>query len=898
MLTAKFADATHIVGGEIYYDNLGGNNYKIHMKVYRDCINGVPPFDDPAFFTIFDAAGNIIRTLNVALTSSLTVPPSNNSPCAPASNGVACVEEAIYETTINLPPLTGGYYIVYQRCCRNGTILNLVNPGNVGATYWEHIPGPEVVTTNSSPRFTYRPPIYICANTPISFNHIATDADGDSLVYNLCTPFDGLSTACPVINSSNTSCPTANTPPPYVSVPFISPYSSSYPMASNPAVNINLSTGFLNGNPTILGQWVVGVCVSEYRNGVLIGTHHRDFQFNVINCPFVVHAGITSQTTSNNGSGTGYCNGYTISYSNNSSGNFSTFHWDFGDLSTLADTSDVFNPTYTFQTPGDYTVTLIANPGSPCADTTHDVFHIHPLLAPSFLHPTNQCLNGNNYNFVASGSYQGNGTVSWDFGNSVVPTTANTVSVSNVHYTTPGIKTVSLTVAENGCSATVTQTLEVAQNPVATIGNYITSGCAPLTFSIQNQSTTGPYITYSWAFSNGIISHSITPTITFTNPGVYTFTLSAVSNQVCIDSTKMISVSSITAVPIPVAQFNVTPKSIQCFNGHSFNFNNTSSTFGSPQVYNWNFGTNATPAIASTFNVSNVIYSSAGIYPVTLTVTESGCTNTTSLTVTLYPNPVALIGTYPLTGCNPQTINLTSVSTSALPLTYLWSFSDGTTSSLANPTHVFTPVGIYSFSLTISTNSLCMATSSIQSVNSITVNPSPVAGFTATPMITSIFDPDIVFLNLASEDVVSWNYNFGDGNNSSNSNPFHSYLNYGNYEVIQTVSNSFGCPNTATLIIKILPEFRFWIPNAFTPGRKDGLNDVFKPVIFGVEEYEFMIFDRWGEQIYLTNDIDEGWDGSYKGRDCQSDVYVWKCNFRNLVSKQTENHVGHVTLLR
>lgn len=899
MLLSLFkAQATHIVGGEIYYDNLGGNNYKIHMKVYRDCINGIPPFDNPAFFTIFNASGGVVTTLNVAITSSITVPPSNNSPCAPAANGVACVEEAIYETTINLPPLAGGYYIVYQRCCRNGTILNLINPGNVGATYWEHIPGPEVVAVNSSPRFNVRPPIYICANNPIAFNHSATDADGDSLVYSLCTPFDGLNTSCPVIDPANTNCPTANTPPPYISVPFIAPYSSSYPLASSPAININPVTGFLNGSPTILGQWVVGVCVSEYRNGVLIGTHHRDFQFNVISCPYVINAVINSQVTSNNGQGTGYCNGYTVAFSNSSTSG-AIYHWDFGDLNTNADTSNLYNPSYTYTAAGDYTVSIIVKSsvaGNICADTMYSTFHIHPLLSPSFLLPADQCFNGNQFNFTAGGSYQGNGTISWNFGSTAVPQTAGTVSVSNVSYSAPGINTVSLTVVENGCTATVTHTLEVAQNPIATIGSYLNNGCSPLTFSIQNQSTTGPYITYLWTFSNGTTSNNISPTITFTNPGVYSFTLSAMSNQVCIDTTNMASVSSITVIPTPVALFNVTPKDIQCFNGHVFNFNNTSTTLGSA-TYTWSFGANANPILSNAINVSNVTYTTAGIYPVTLLVKENGCSNAYTHNVELYNNPVAALGNYSVVGCDPMYVTFANSSTSASPLIYLWSFSDGSSSTDANPTHVFTPPGVYTLSLTVSTNSLCIGTSSIQSVSSITVNPSPVAGFTATPMITTIFDPDIVFYDLSSSDVVSWSYDFADGSGSSIENPFHTYTHYGNYQVIQTVNNSYGCPNSTTLLIKILPEFRFWIPNCYTPGNNDGLNDVFKPVVIGVEEYTFYIFNRWGELIYKTNDTEQGWNGTFKGKPSPNDVYVWKIDFRNIVSRERESHIGHVTLL-
>jgi hypothetical protein len=153
-------------------------------------------------------------------------------------------------------------------------------------------------------------------------------------------------------------------------------------MASSPAININPSTGFLDGVPNIQGQWVVGVCVSEYRNGQLIGVHHRDFQFNVIPCPFVVVADIISQTTTNNGQGTGYCNGFTISYSNNSY-NGSTYHWDFGDPNTLADTSNVYNPTYTFPLPGTYTVTLIVNPNSACTNSLCKLNCLVNVLSPN-----------------------------------------------------------------------------------------------------------------------------------------------------------------------------------------------------------------------------------------------------------------------------------------------------------------------------------------------------------------------------------------------------------------------------------------------------------------------------------------------------------------------------------
>lgn len=711
------------------------------MKVYRDCINGSPfaPFEgfpdpngniNPAVFTVFDALGNVILSSIFTPISKSPVPPSNNSPCAPTTSGNVCVEEAIYEATVNLPPLPGGYYIAYQRCCRNGTILNLINPGAVGATYWEHIPGPEVVAVNNSPRFSNRPPTYICSNIPIAFDHVATDPDGDSLVYSLCSPFDGLSSACPLVSPANANgCPTVNEAPPYPAVPFDAPYSGAFPLASNPAININPQTGFLNGNPTILGQWVMGVCVSEYRNGVLIGVHHRDFQFNVINCPFIVSAGIVSQTTTNNGQGTGFCNGLTITYANDSypplGQNGTTYLWDFGDPNTTTDTSSLWNPSYTFNQIGTYTVTLIVNPGSPCADTTKEVFQVYPLLSPNFLSPSAQCFNNNSFNFSAQGTVNGSGLFFWDFGPNATPQTANNANVNNVVFNTVGTHTVTLTLNENDCTASVTKTVSVFQNPIAAVATNTYAGCDPLTV---------------------------------------------------------------------------------------------------------NFVNNSTP-----------------------------------------PNS----------------------------LDFIWTFSDGTTSTATNPTKVFSPPGIYSYSIQAISNQNCVDTSSIFAANSITVSPSPNAGFTATPTITTIFEPDIFFFNTTDDNnIISWEYNFGDGGQSNMVNPSHSYNAWGDYTVTQTVINTYGCPNTTELLIRILPEFRFWIPNAFTPGQNDGLNDVFKPIIMGVEDYNFMIFNRWGQLIFKTNDINEGWNGTYLGKKSPMDVYVWKCEFRNLVSRLPESHVGHVTLVR
>jgi len=266
--------ATHIVGGEIFYKCLGNNDYEVTLKVYRDCINGQAPFDNPAAVGVFDANGTLITTMMLPLPGSTPLPVTLNNPCyVPPAN--VCVEEAVYVGNVNLPPIAGGYYLSYQRCCRNNTILNLVNPGNVGATYMGFIPDPATVSCNSAPHYNNFPPLFLCAGLPLVFDHSATDPDGDSLAYELCDPYDGATAVSPM--------PVPPAAPPYGYVPFdaVSGYSGSYPMSANPALAIDPVTGLLTGTPNMIGQWVVGVCVKEYRHGVLLSTNKRDFQFNI-----------------------------------------------------------------------------------------------------------------------------------------------------------------------------------------------------------------------------------------------------------------------------------------------------------------------------------------------------------------------------------------------------------------------------------------------------------------------------------------------------------------------------------------------------------------------------------------------------------------------------------------
>ncbi|MBK7342170.1 MAG: hypothetical protein IPJ06_03030 [Saprospiraceae bacterium] len=261
------------------------------MRVYRDCYSGQAGFDgspgaQSARVTIYLGSGQNAQNMgtpNIGSPDITKIDPVVSNPCLTAPANV-CVEEGLYTFTVNLIPSDKSYFIAYQRCCRNGTISNIITPGDVGATYAVEITPLAQQECNSSPTFQDFPPIAICVNDTLRFDHSATDKDGDSLVYSFCTPLYG--------GSKNNVAPNPESKPPYDGVSFQWPFSQNNPVGGNPQVSIDPITGEIFGFPTIQGQYVVGVCVTEYRNGEVLSITQRDFQFNIVACVQAINAEI------------------------------------------------------------------------------------------------------------------------------------------------------------------------------------------------------------------------------------------------------------------------------------------------------------------------------------------------------------------------------------------------------------------------------------------------------------------------------------------------------------------------------------------------------------------------------------------------------------------------------
>lgn len=244
--------------------------------------------------------------------------------------------------------------------------------------------------------------------------------------------------------------------------------------------------------------------------------------------------------------------------------------------------------------------------------------------------------------------------------------------------------------------------------------------------------------------------------------------------------------------------------------------------------------------------------------------------------------------------CVTQAVQFSDNSTSSADLLYLWDFGDGATGTSESPGHIYSDTGTYYASLIISSVNYCVDT--IDAPVEVQVLPIPHAEFTATPLDTSIFVPDVTITDLSTGGI-SCNIDWADGSESDCSVITHTYQRSGTYNIMQVVTNDLGCTDTAYTAINKQPEYYFFMPNAFSPDG-DGNNDIFKPVFIGVYAYTMQIFNRWGEKVFESKNVEDGWDGYYRSELQNPDVYVYLIVFKDEKELRSHQFKGSVTIIR
>jgi gliding motility-associated-like protein len=569
-----------------------------------------------------------------------------------------------------------------------------------------------------------------------------------------------------------------------------------------------------------------------------------------------------------------------------------SYTWSAGATSTGVNTVDA-TPAST----STYTVT--ATTGG-CSGTAVATVTVNALPVLNITNPAGVCTPGTvdiTIPAVTAGS-TGGGTLSyWTDAAATIPlATPAAVGTAGTYYvesTTSG-----------GCTDVAPVTVTINPLPVSNAGPDITI-CTGGTGNLGAPAVAGD--TYSWALAAGLSSTSISdPTVSLINGGT-TSTTTTYTVTTTTTATGCTSTDMVTVTVDAVATANAGSPQSACVGG---TITLAGSVGGSASGGTWSGGTGTYSPNNTTLNA--VYTPSAAEYAagtVTLTLTTNDptgpCTFASSnVTFTFFPSPVIAFTVDDPNGCPIHCANFTDNTTVAggSIVAWSWDFGDGTAPDLnQNPSHCF-PVtaGFYDVSLTTTTSSGCVST--LVMPDYIQVYPEPNADFTPSPQPASVLDPVVTLNNGSSSDVISWWYYFGDGDSIGPGvpSPVHVYPDAASQTYMATlyVQNGYGCVDSAMRPVEIGPEFTFFIPNAFTPNG-DGVNDYFYGQGIGIIKYELLIFDRWGNEIFKANDLNEKWDGRANGGSeiAQQDVYVWKVRLTDVFEKK-HAYIGTVTIVK
>ncbi len=643
MLISSPSFAKHIIGAVLSYECLGGGTYRFTMKMYRDCTDPTGAgFDNPARFSIykgdFQTHFDVIDVESANYDVITDIEPDVDNPCLILPPNT-CVEEAIYEFVYTFQdwPSNESYHITYQRCCRNATVVNIQTPGDVGATFTVELTPASQLVCNDSPTFETLPPIVICAGVELEYDHSAVDEEGDQLIYELCEPLigggqDGLGggPGTPGFPCDDV-VPNPSCPPPYETVQYVAPFSALNPMGGNPAITIDAITGMLTGTPDALGQYAVGICIYEYRNGQLLSVIRRDFQFNVANCEPLVDADIISDDFENEEYIFERCEGLEIHIENLSpTTNVNNFAWQFMIDSQLVTNTTDWDLDITFPSTGSYEGLLMLNPGSMCGDTADIRVTLYPEIFVDFEFDYDTCFAGP-VTFLQDVSIDAPGKIDhykWEFGDGDTSDVLNPVHV----YEEPGNYFTSLIVSDTfGCHNSFIRQVNYQPVPaVLVVAPNDTLSCPPAEVIFNNLSNPVD-LSYqvNWDFGDGQTSKTLSPTHVYQEEGLYTVSLEIISPIGCVTDT--VFENLIEIVPPPMADFYVDPPLLSNLQP------NGSFIDQSIDAAHWEWHVND-ELIAHRQNVENYTFPDTGLHKVTLYITHpEKCQDTLTKFVDVVP---------------------------------------------------------------------------------------------------------------------------------------------------------------------------------------------------------------------------------------------------------------------
>jgi len=560
------------------------------------------------------------------------------------------------------------------------------------------------------------------------------------------------------------------------------------------------------------------------------------------------------------------CPGATVTFTNTSAPTPLTYQWDFGD----GGTSTAASPTYIYTTTGNYSVKLRVQDAVGCADSLIRNLYItvsRPVADFTVNDSISSCLPFE-VQFTNTSTFYTSQT--WDFG----PLQGNSTLNNPVHYySIAGTYPVKLIVTSpGGCVDSTIRTIRVFDTVGSVVDYLPLNGCKPLAVAL-NTFTSGPMASYYWDFGDGYTQITTTPTINHTYASFGNFLPKVIMED---PSGCLIPLQGLDTVYVTGAntKFGL-DDSLFCDFG-VVNFSD-STTFNDPVInYNWSFGDGGTSTLQNPVHY----YAGPGLYTVQLAVeTQIGCRDTLTkpLVIKVVQRPLIDIGGDSIVCVNSSLLHSgIFIQPDTSVVSWQWSFPNGNSYAVQNPPiQTYTTPGTFTIT-TIATNSTGCKDTTLQTVY---VNPLPVITMPGQMTVQAGFP--VTIPATYSPNVTSWVWSPGTGLSCANCPTPDAGPKFDTrYQVYVTDDN--GCTNIgAILVVVICKNANLFIPNTFTPNG-DGSNDIFYPRGKGLERVKTLrIFNRWGEVVFEkrdfpVNDANAGWNGTYKGKKPQADVYVYQ----------------------
>lgn len=541
------------------------------------------------------------------------------------------------------------------------------------------------------------------------------------------------------------------------------------------------------------------------------------------------------------------------------------------------------------------------------AQTGDAIINVNPLPTATIAGTIAVCKNSPPPTITFTGA---NGIAPYTFTYKVNNGTNQTISTTNGNSVTLAAPTGTVgtftydlvSIVESGsttCFQTQTGTAAVIINPLPAANFGFTDVCLNQTLNFNDLSTvsSGTIVGWSWDFSNnGPPDTTQNPGCMYVNPGTYNVSLISTTNNGCKDTIA----KNVVVHPLPVPLFyaaNVCDGTTASFNDQS-----TILTTDTIQSWTWDFGDNSPQ---SNDQFASHLYSGPGSYIVHLIVVSNfGCSDSILKTTVVNPNPDVNFVANDTVGCELFCIYFQEASSilTGTNVQWMWNVGDGSPLGFASifehcytNDSVFAP-STFNITLTVTSDSGCVST--LTKNNYITVYPNPDANFIAQPETTTIVDPVISVVD-ASTGTDFWTWDFGDLHTATLYNPSpHTYTDTGTYTISLVTITQYGCVDTAYQNVIIEPDFAFYIPNAFSPN-DDDVNDTFIGKGIFIKDFDMKIFDRWGNLVFASTDINKPWDGKVNNGTelAQTDVYIYLIKLTD-IKMNGHKYTGKVTLVR